>query len=174
MRFTILTIASRPHFLPSVGRSIATAIKPADVDVRWLVKFNPEHKLEWSEHIAIWNKTLRELTGTWVILLSDDNLLHPSVIQRWREIIEHSPAKMLHFRQQFGPCNFRPAGLDHLDGGYCDGGQIVFDADYYNSFGWSYDEFGFEGFLFRRMYESNPAAFYFHDELLTYHDRLLW
>lgn len=175
MNFTILTISMRHHFLPSVSRSISEAVIPDGVDVRWKLKMNPAHKIPWEKHIEIWDSEVRALSGTWFMFLSDDNALHPSLIRRWSELIAQNPnMKALHVRQQHGATQFRPAGIDHLNGGHCDGGQVLFDADFYNSFAWSYAQFGYEGFLFRKMWERNPEAFVFADELLAYHDRLNW
>lgn len=175
MTFTILTISGRPHLLPSVARSIDDSIRPAGHDVRWVVKLNPLIPLDWKTHIEIWDGELRRLTNTFFILLSDDNALHPLVIQRWAETIALYPdTKAIHVRQQHGPFSFRPAELGHLAGGYCDGGQVIFDADYFNSFGMSYDALGYEGHLFRHFHDTNPSVWKFLDETLAYHDRLKW
>ena len=176
MRLTIHTITMRRELLPSVARSVSAAVENAPgVDVRWNVIFNPPTRLPWEEHIRRWDASLRELRDTWFILLSDDNQLHPDAILRWSEIVRENPAaRALHVRAQWGPGRVRPAGRDHLKGGHVDGGQVMFDADFYNSFGWSYAEFGYEGHLFDRMCNLNPSAFVFVDELLAYHDRLNW
>jgi len=175
MNFTALTISMRHQLIPWVGSSISRAVVPPDVDLRWTVKLNPPIKLSWSKHIELWDQELQRLSGTWVLLLSDDNAMHPDLLHRWRTVLQHSPGvKALHVRQQFGPQSFRSAGLDHLCGGRCDGGQVIFDADYFNSFGWSYARHQWEGDLFREMHDRNPSAFAFLDETLAYHDRINW
>lgn len=162
--------------LPAVAPSIsAAAAQHDDVVVHWTIRYNPTTKMEWKEHIRRWDIELRALKNTWVLQLADDNLVHPDLVKRWSETVRANPkARVIHVRQQFSPTGFRHASLEFLDGGKCDGGQILFDADFYNSFGWSYDEFGFDGFLFRKMWEKHPDAFVFLDEHLTYHDRLNW
>lgn len=175
MNFTALTISMRHELIPWVGKSVSSLNVPHDVDFRWVVKMNPPFRIPWNRHIELWDNEIRRIRGSWVILLSDDNAIHPDVVTRCRELVAHSPQlKMIHVRQQHGPCAFRPAGLDHLRGGHCDGGQILFEADYYNSFGWSYGRHQYEGDLFREIHDYDPAAFAFHDETLSYHDRINW
>ena len=175
MNFTILTISMRHDFVATVARSISEAVIPSDVDVRWHLKMNPPHRIPWERHIEIWDREIRMLKDTWFLIVSDDNILHPKVIQRWRDVIEHQPhIKAMHVRQQYRPDQFRPAGIDHLNGGLCDGGQVLFDADFFNSFGYAYDQFGTEGELFRKMYDARPNEFFFLDEHLAFHDKSFW
>lgn len=180
MRFTIFTLSHRRLLLPSVARSVAEAEIPSDVEMRWQVRFNPTHRLPPDEHFRRLDAEIRGLKDTWFFQLSDDNLLHRDIVKRWRDVIEtHPHIKAIHVRQQFGPKSFRPAGKDHLRGGRCDGGQVIFNADFYNSFGWSYTQFrmpssSWEGDVYMHMRERNPEAFYFLDETLAYHDRLNW
>lgn len=180
IRFTIFTLSQRRDFLPSVANSLAAARVPADVELRWTVRFNPAHRLPPEEHFRRLDAEIFAMENTWFFQLSDDNLLHPELITRWREILETRPEmRALHVRQQYGPTSFRPANPASLCGGQCDGGQVVFQSEFYKSFRWSYAQFrtptsSWEGEVYRRMRERQPKAFVHHDELLAYHDRLRW
>lgn len=178
--FTIFTLSHTRAFLPSVARSLSEADIPSDVELRWVTRFNPTIKLPRDEHFRRLDEEIFRLSGTWVFQLSDDNLLHPSLIRRWRDMIEvHPEMKMLHVRQQFGPGAFRPANHDYLKGGHCDGGQVVFQSEWYKKFGYSYVQFrkpnsSWEGDVYKAMKEKDPTAVQHLDELLAYHDRLRW
>jgi hypothetical protein len=175
LRVTLLTFCSRPQLLPCVAASVTSAQVPDGVDLRWLVKMNRPERMQFCDHLRIWDDTLRSLSKTWVLILSDDNLLHPEFVSSLVAHVRENPVvKMIHFRQEVNHGHFRAAGLSHLTGGHVDGGQIAFDADYYNSFGWSYSEFGEEGNLFRRIHDADPTVCSFVDKALTYHDRIRW
>ena len=176
IRVTLLTFCSRPKLLPCVAASVTSAQVPDGVDLRWLVKMNRPERMQYCDHLRIWDATLRSLSKTWVLILSDDNLLHSDFVSGLASHVKANPAvKLIHFRQEYRENSFRAAALENLVGGRADGGQIAFDADYYNSFCWSYDGFaGGEGNLFRRMHDADPTVCSFVDKTLTYHDRIRW
>lgn len=180
MKLTIVTWSMRHANLGRMAIQMG-ALSEAVVGLKicWHVAFNPLNlnysydTLRVNGLMVTVDELLCGVLDGWILIVSDDNLLHPRLPSRLVELVkEHPEAKAFHVRSTYKGGE-RPALPDHLTFGKVDGGQIVIDAEYFRSFNWKYWEFGSEqeGGLFRRMKENSVAGSWVHvDEVLSYHD----
>src|SRR3990167_3560111 len=82
-RIHFLTAVTRPENLSRIAESLQTAIRNADADVTWHLRFDVR-----SEHIGgqgLKNKMLEEIEEGWIYILDDDTHVHPDLFASIRE-----------------------------------------------------------------------------------------
>jgi hypothetical protein len=156
---TVITPSMRTLRLPTVSASIAAAPIPDGWNLRWLVGINPPWALPWKVHIARWDALLDSVHDGYWIIVADDNLLDarlPQAIADHFEAATNPPTMML-FGGRVPAGHVRiPTAAALQAGSEFDTGQAVVEAAWWRSLGWSWDEFGQERFLLRKLWELCP------------------
>lgn len=170
---TVITPTMRTLRLPTVASSISSALVPDGWSLRWLVGYNPPWALPWKEHIRRWDALLRSVGSGYWIIVADDNLLDPRLPQAVAEHVNGSQetVNLILFAGRIPSGEVRTPTPESLAAGAnFDGGQAVVSAEWWNSLGLSYDQFGLERFLFKHMYETSPDTTVFDHRPLAMYD----
>ena len=191
---TIITPSMRLWRLPAVQQSVLSIRAVDGWELRWLVGIAPPQP-DWDAHCERWEALLASVTTGWWIIVSDDNLAHPGILEGVCEAAR-AGATVAMFGQIQGATNrevpkgaVRSASVDQLTKGacWCDGGQFAVSAQRWKQEEWKWfndaralavepKDFprergvAYERWLFKAMYELNPGQFAFIDKALTYHD----
>lgn len=174
-KFHIVTPTMRHNRLGILGASIANAKAPEGWVIDWRVRMMPRKQLNDAVFSPFRDDLLWTILDGWWIYISDDNLIHPGLVQKVAEIEAAHPAGLngIMFAQRLGVENIRAGSKIQLTKGDCDcdGGAFAINANYYSAKRMKYHEHGpAERWLFKHIHDEAPDKFAFCNEPLTYRD----
>ena len=123
------------------------------------------------------SKLIKTLEEGYIILLDDDNTLHPKYFQKISEAIKNNPDKKLFITAQlvdkkdFTGLVVRNAAPEHTKYQHIDAAQMTIHSSVFNQFQFIAD-YAADGYFAENVYKSHPEWFYYIDEILCYYNRL--
>lgn len=170
MTLHVVTPSMRHGRLGALAANLGQVSAAGPLPIDWHVCLMPHWSEEIGARVQRLDATLRSLkSGAWIIV-SDDNLLHPSLPAA---VAAHAPGwSVIMFGQRLPNGSVRSGQREQLlhTPHECDGGAFVVDAAFYASAGFGYTQFGYERHLFRNLHALAPSRFRFDPRPLTYHD----
>jgi len=173
IRFHLLTAVIRPELLPAVAKSVAQAASAVldrdSVEVHWHVRRGVESD---RGGYRTKNALLEEVPSTaddWVIVLDDDNTLHPQLLVRLVEVIEDDTEAVIVSCESALHGVLR-AAAENVKVGSIDAAQAVLRRDRFGELRWPHRYTG-DGRLLQLLVPELGSVIYL-DEPLAYHNRL--
>lgn len=178
IRLTIITTTIRPDGALRAARSVQAAAC-AGVELRHVIAYWPgEIVLERvTQERADWiTRIIGEIDDGWLMLVDDDNLLHPELPRRMAELLaEHPHAGAIVFDSVYPEVahGLLRAGPDRVKPTYIDGGQVVLRHDVAKLAPWGTERIS-DGTYLYQVYEQARDSFIFVNEPLCYHNAQVW
>lgn len=123
------------------------------------------------------SKLITTLEDGYVILLDDDNTLHPRYFQKISEAIKSNLDKKIFVTAQlvdkkdFTGLTIRNAAPEHTKYQHIDAAQMTIHTSVFNNFSFIAD-YAADGYFAEDVYRNHPEWFYYLDEVLCYYNRL--
>ena len=132
---------------------------------------NPSNpRLTDEEFYERYSDTVDAMPGDYFLFASDDTEIHPELITRWNDDRMNNPAAGIWMVAQRTATGHRFVDMISFLNGELDNGQAIISTQFFRSLNLRYYAFGWERFLFRKMYEMAPDKFRFIYEPLALHD----
>jgi hypothetical protein len=175
-RLTIITPTIRPAGALEVARSIQVA-NPHPLEIRHIIAYWPSAPDESRQEVAPWfTKIVREVKDGWLMIVDDDNRLHPDLPARLAQLLDvaRDDAGAFVFDMAYPELGGRlRCGPECMTPGRVDGGQVVLWWALAEMEPWRSGSMG-DGEYLAALYRSHAKNFVFVHEVLTYHNHQRW
>ena len=169
-RLHILMPCAKPQNIPAIAPSVLQCEGHA-FELRWHIMRQGQEKDE--KGFRKINEALGWFTDGWFHTPSDDSIHYPNLYRRTGEIIAANPdCKAIVFSEDRGQKDgnrILRAHPDNMKPGFVDGSQCLWNRAFVGDkrYDWDGRKQEADGFFAMELYQKEPAAFIFFDEVLV-------